>query len=402
MAVYKYVVKTKKGDVKQGKMESPSSKAVEEVLSKKDYLIINIEKEGKAHGFSIPFFGGISTKDKAVFIRQLATMLDAGIPMGQDLGVSVNQTSNKNLKKILVEIKNKVEGGYSLSKAMADYPSTFNRVFLAVVESGEETGKLPKTLSHLAEELEDQEDFNSKFKAAMIYPIFIFIALILVMGILMVYVIPQLKSLFASSDMTLPISTRILLSISGFVASYWWIILIVIVGIVYGVRYWVNITKTGSYFWDRLKMRLPVFGPIIEQAAVVRFTKMMSLLLGTGIPILKAIRLAARSVDNILYRDALMGAAKDVERGVPLSTPLEKSGVFPKIVIQMIKVGEEAGQVAQILEKLSKYYKEEVDTKLKMIGSIIEPVVIVILGIGIGFVVFSIIIPIYQISMGAL
>jgi type IV pilus assembly protein PilC len=280
-----------------------------------------------------------------------------------------------------------------------EYPSIFDKVFVAVVQSGEATGKLPETLDHLASELEEQESFSSKFKGALAYPIFILLALVAAVSILMIYVVPQLESIFENSQMTLPLSTKVLLSTSRFIGSWWWLLLLIVVGIVFGIYYLIKVSDSAKYTYDKWKLRIPIFGPIIEQAEMVRFSNMMSLLLGTGIPILQAIKLTSRALDNSVYRRALSRASKDVERGVPLSTPLEKSGVFPIIVPQMIKVGEEAGQVSGILSKLSKYYKEEVDTKVKMINSLLEPVIIVILGLAVGFVVFSIIIPIYQISM---
>ncbi len=402
MPEYKYLVKTKKGEIKQGQIEAPDSQVVEDLLAKKDYLIVSIEKLGKEVGFSLPFFGRVGTKDKALFIRQLATMLEAGIAMSDALRISVSQTSNKAFEKILKGVAKKIESGFSLSKALMEYPSIFDKVFIAVVQSGEATGKLPETLDHLAGELEEQENFSSKFRAALAYPAFILLALIAAVSILMIFVVPQLKSIFASSEMGLPLSTRILLSVSGFIGSWWWLLLLLVVLIVVGVRYWIKISHSAKYTYDRLKLKIPVFGPIIEQSEMVRFSNMMSLLLGTGIPILKAIKLTSRSIDNSVYQEALTSAVKDVERGVPLSTPLAKSGVFPAMVSQMIKVGEEAGQVSEILDKLAKYYKGEADNKIKVISSLLEPVIIVILGFAVGFVVFSIIIPIYQISMSGI
>jgi type IV pilus assembly protein PilC len=261
---------------------------------------------------------------------------------------------------------------------------------------------LPDTLSHLADQLEEQESFSSKFKGVLAYPVFILFALIAAVSILMIYVVPQLESIFENSQMTLPLSTRILLSTSRFIGSWWWLILLLIVGIIIGVIYLIRVSDSAKYTYDRLKLKLPVFGPIIQQADMVRFSNMMSLLLGTGIPILRAIKLTSRAIDNFVYRKALRRASEEVERGIPLSTPLEKSGVFPNMVPQMIKVGEESGQVSGILDKLSKYYKEEVDTKVKMISSLLEPIIIVVLGLAVGFVVFSIIIPIYQISMSGI
>jgi type IV pilus assembly protein PilC len=401
MAKYKYIVKTKKGEIKQGRIEAPETEVVENLLREKGYLIVNVEKVEKEIGFNLPFFG-VSLKDKALFIRQLATMLDAGISMSDALNVSISQTSNNKFKEILNDINEKIESGYSLSKALMEYPSIFDNVFVAVVQSGEATGKLPDTLSHLADQLEEQESFSSKFKGVLAYPVFILFALIAAVSILMIYVVPQLESIFENSQMALPLSTRVLLSISRFIGSWWWLILLLIVGIIIGVIYLIRVSDSAKYTYDRLKLKLPVFGSIIQQADMVRFSNMMSLLLGTGIPILRAIKLTSRAIDNFVYRKALRRASEEVERGIPLSTPLEKSGVFPNMVPQMIKVGEESGQVLGILDKLSKYYKEEVDTKVKMISSLLEPIIIVVLGLAVGFVVFSIIIPIYQISMSGI
>lgn len=402
MPEFKYIVKTKKGEVRQGQIKATDAGVVEDILKKKDYLIVNIEKIGKEVGFEIPFLGKVKEKDKALFVRQLSTMLDAGISMSESLKISISQTNNNRFKEILTDVADKIESGYSLSKSFKEHPSVFDKVFIAVVESGEATGKLPKTLDHLAQELEEQESFASKFRAALAYPAFLLLALIAAVAILMIFVVPQLQSIFEASDMTLPLSTRILLAVSGFVASWWWLLFLLLILLVVGYRYWIKISKSAKYNHDRLKLKIPVFGPIIEQADMVRFSNMMSLLLGTGIPILRAIKLSSKSIENMVYQKALLKAAEDVERGVPLSTPLAKSGVFPEMVPQMIRVGEESGKVSEILNKLSKYYKDEVETKIKMISSLLEPVMIVILGFAVGFVVFSIIIPIYQISMSGI
>jgi type IV pilus assembly protein PilC len=401
MANYDYIIKTKKGKVRQGKIKAPSAAVVGEVLEKKGYLVVEVKEEKKSFGFNIPFIGGIRLKDKTIFIRQLATMLDAGISIDEALEVIISQTRNSRLIVVLKGIKKRVEGGSSLSKALAEYPSVFDEVFVVVISAGEESGNLPKIIGQLAEEMEKEEDFSAKFRAAMIYPVFILIVLVAVIGIMMVFVIPQLKDMFESSEMTLPWTTKILLGVSGFVAGYWWAILLAVIGIVVLLRYYFK-TTNGQYLWSRTKLKIPVFNSLIENGSMVRFCRLISLLLGTGIPILRAIKLAGNSVDNLIYRDALKKAAEEVERGIPFSVPLEKSGVFPTIVPQMIRVGEQAGKVSEILNKLALYYQEESDSQIKSISSLVEPVVIIILGLGVGFVVFSIIIPIYQISLGVL
>ncbi len=401
MAKYNYIVKTKKGEVRQGAIEAPSQSTVRQVLERKGYLVVELKEEKKGFAFNISFLGGVKLRDKAVFVRQLATMLDAGIPMIESLEVIITQTRNQKLVEALTDIKEKVEGGVSLSKTLEDHPSIFRPVFMSVVSSGEETGKLPKVLLQLAEELEQEQDFSSQFWAALAYPIFVLCVLIIVVGIMMVFVIPQLTEIFAEAEMTLPWTTQVLLTVSSFVAKFWWLIILFIIGIGVAIRYYLN-TERGKYFWSRLKLKIPVFKTLVEEAAMVRFSRMMSLLLGTGIPILKAIRLTADSLENMLYRDVLSQAASEVERGVPFSTPLEKSGIFPIVVPQMIKVGEQSGKISEILSKLANYYQQEAESRIKAISSLVEPVVLVILGLGVGFVVFSIIIPIYQISLGAL
>jgi len=401
MARYNYVVKTKKGKVGQGSIEAPSQDVVKQVLEKRGYLVVSVKDVSSRLSFNIPFLGGVSLRDKAVFVRQLATMLDAGISMVESFEVIITQTKNQRLAKVLTDIKEKVEGGMSLSKSFKDYPTIFRPVFVAVVSSGEETGKLPKVLLQLAKELEQEQDFSSKLWAALVYPIFVLSVLIIVVGIMMVFVIPQLTDIFAESGMSLPWTTQMLLAVSNFVARFWWLIILLLTGLGVALRYYLN-TEPGRYFWSRFRLKVPIFRALVEEAAMVRFSRMMSLLLGTGVSILRAIKLTATSLDNILYRDVLTKAAAEVEKGVPLSTPLEKSGIFPVVVPQMIKVGEQSGQVSEILGKLARYYQQESESRIKAVSSLVEPVVLVILGLGVGFVVFSIIIPIYQISLGVL
>lgn len=343
----------------------------------------------------LPFLNRVSLKERAFFARQLSIMLSSGITLVQSLQSFAAQTKNHYFKGVLAKVSSNVEEGVSLSEAARFYPRFFSPLFVNVVHSGETSGKLDIVLTDLADELEQESDFSSAVKRALVYPIFIIIVMIAIAFIMMIKVIPALSSVFAESGARLPLSTRILLSISGFVQNYWWTLLIFVVLLVILARYLMT-TPEGRLFIDRLLLLDP-FG-LNKNVYMTRFARTLSLLVSAGVPIVESVQTAAQVVGNLVYQKSLRRVADELERGIPLSSALEKETHFPPLVSQMAGVGEQTGKLDLTLAKLADYFSNETRGKIAVLTSLLEPVIIVIIGVGVAFMVFSVLMPIYNLA----
>lgn len=341
----------------------------------------------------IPFLNRITLKDRAFLARQLATMLESGFAIDKALQIFIEQTKNKRFKVVLGSILSDVEAGSSLSEAMKKHMDVFDPVFISIIVSGEAVGKLAEVLKELATNLETQNTFTSQVKSALYYPMFVLVVMGIIVFIMITRVIPPLRDIFDEFNTTLPWTTRTLLGLSTFVTNYWWAILMffILVGI---VIYFYLRTTSGKYLYARIQIKLPY--DIGRNVYMTRFAQTLSMLLHSGTPIIKSLNITADVMNNVIYKDSLNFAADQMERGIPLSVPLSKDSNFDPMVSQMIRVGEETGKMDQVLDKISIHFAEESNSKLKNINSLLEPMLIVIVGLGVAFIVFSIIMPIYQ------
>lgn len=346
---------------------------------------------------SMPIFSKVSVKEKALLARQLATMLSSGLAIDQSFKILSTQTRSQVLKKAYATIVGDLEQGNNLAFALSRHRDVFDPVFIAIVRSGESSGKLDVVLSQLADRLEQSDDFNSKVKAALYYPIFIICTMIVIVVLMMVYIVPQLKEVFEENDIELPWTTKLIIALSNFTVHYWWLELIVLILLVTGFILLIRSREGGSW-WDRTKIHLPIVAELYSLIYMARFCRTMSMLLSAGIPIMETIAITADVIQNRIYTDSLKNIAAQVERGIPMSVPMQKDRNFPPIVSEMMMVGEQTGKVGPIMTKLADYYEKETDTKIKGLSGLIEPVIIVIIGIGVGFLVFSVIYPIYSIA----
>ncbi|MBI2590015.1 type II secretion system F family protein [Candidatus Berkelbacteria bacterium] len=354
-----------------------------------------VKKPALKFEIDIPFLNNVSVREKSFLARQLATMLASGLALNRAVAILVAQTQNKTLKTALQGIETDLEGGLPFSGAIAKHPKIFDRVFVNVVISGESVGRLADVLNQLADQLEKDSGFMNRVKGALAYPAFVFVAMIVVGAITMVYIIPQLQSVFEEAGAELPFLTRMIIAISHFLQNYWWLIIIfVVVGLAVGRTYFRS--KAGERLWGLIQLHLP--GHLGYDIYMARFNRTLGMLVQAGTPIIEAISVTASVMDNLLYREYLAAAADQVKRGVPLSVPLQKTALFPLIVGQMIAVGEQTGRLDQILLKLAEYYEEEADSKIKQLSSLIEPIVIVLIGVGVGILVYAILVPIYNIA----
>lgn len=344
---------------------------------------------------NIPFLHHVTVRDRAFLSRQLATMLSSGIPLAESVKVLTLETKNPLIKDSLNAIIHDLESGLSFSASIERQPHLFSKVYVAVTRSGEAAGKLEDVLLQLADNIEKENSLIGKVKSAMVYPVFILLAMVGVAILMMVRVLPQLKSVFTESGAQLPLATRFLIKTSDIMIQYWYLLVMGFVAAVIGLRLYLK-TPSGILLLNQIQVRLP--GGLSEGLYMARFTRTMSMLIKAGIPIIEALDISSEVMNNIIYLESLQQAEAQVERGIPLSTPLNQNPFFPKIVAQMVLVGEQTGRLDAILEKLALYYEEDVDTKIRGLSSLIEPVIIVILGIGVAFLVMAILMPIYNIT----
>jgi len=333
----------------------------------------------------------------SIATRQLATLLGAGVPLVASLEGLVSQITNPVLKKIMAEIKESVNEGNSLAFALADYPRIFSGVYINMVRAGEASGSLDVVLDRLADLGEHQHALRARFKAALAYPVFMFFVGTLVLFFLVTFVIPKITPVFEEMHQTLPVPTVLLINASSFLKSFWWVILIAaaIGAIVIGQ---LKKTPKGQYMWDEAKLRMPIFGPINRKIALARFARTLGSLLQGGVPLMSALQIVRNVANNILIADVIDVAMEEIQAGKDLASPLGQSRWFPSIVIQMIAVGEQSGELENMLGKVADTYERDVAAQIMAMTSMLEPVMILIMGLIVLFIVVSILLPIFEMN----
>ena len=398
MEKFEYKAKDKQGKTFKGIVEAIGQKQAVGILREKGLLVISlkIKKESLANIIKGTLFRKISLTDKVNFTRQLATMLTAGLRVTEALEVLENQTS-PGMAKIVEEIRRDIEGGKDLSSSLERYPEVFDQVYIALVRAGESAGVLEKVLTRLADNLEKQKEFQGKIKSAMVYPIIIILGMVAVTGIMVIFVIPKMSAIYEEFQTQLPLSTRILLSISKFVSLFWWLIIAAIGGLIIGVK---TLLKNPAFRkqYDRILFKIPIFGNIRQKSILTEFTRTLGLLVGTGILIVEALKILKGSLGSSIYGEAIDQTAKEVERGIPLASALASTGVFPFVLPQMISVGEETGKLDEVLQRVSNYFQQESENAVKGLTSAMEPIIMITLGIGVAFLMISVIMPIYNLT----
>ncbi|OGC49766.1 hypothetical protein A2716_00170 [candidate division WWE3 bacterium RIFCSPHIGHO2_01_FULL_40_23] len=398
MALFNYLAKDQAGKQITGAVDAANeTAAIALIRSKNLYVISLIKKERESLTEVVSDIRGVPSSEKVAFTRQLATMTAAGLPLPKSLEVLALQSSNQKMKKIITECLRDVEGGSPLSVSVGKFPKVFSPTYKALLRAGEASGKMQEILLRLADTMEAQQEFRSKFKAAMVYPIIVVITMIVVVIIMMVFVIPKLSAMYKSLNAELPLPTLILLGISNFTVNYWWLILFLGIGFGTGFVYFKN-TDMGKDLLSRLIFKMPIIGKITKEKELTEFTQTFSLLIGSGIPIVEALQIVSEVVENTLYKVSLENAAKSVEKGYTLSKFLKTDENFPPVVSQMIAVGEETGSLDTIMEKLSHYFATETDNAVKGLSTAIEPIILVLLGGMVGLLILSIITPIYKLT----
>ena len=412
MPMYAYKGVSPNGKAIAGVRDAESPKTLRQILRKDGVLVTSFElsKGGKAAkernakraGLSKEvdlggFFVGVSKIEIAVLTRQLATLLKAGIPLAEALGALVEQIANVRLKTPMSEVRTAVNEGSSFADSLAKHPRLFDELFVSMVRAGEVAGNLDEVLTRLADFLEGAQKLKSKITGAMIYPMVMVVVGAGIMTVLMIKVIPEITSMFTQSGKTLPLNTRMLIAFSGFLGRN---ILLLMIGLVAGIFLflrWIR-SKDGKPVWHRFTLRMPVLGQLIRTINVGRFARTLGTMLQSGVPMLRSLDTAKQIVGNVLIQQAIEDAKKAVTEGESLAQTLKKSGQFPATMIHMVAVGERAGQLEQMLERVAITYESEVDTKLTRFTSLLEPLMLVIMGGAVAFIVFSILQPIMDLG----
>lgn len=400
MSSYKYRVRLEDGSVQSGLVEAPNREAAASTLRDRGYDILLLESSSAfsiGKGGSIDFLTRITKKELVVVTRTLSVMVSASVPFVDALQNIVRQTENPKLRKILAQVASDVESGGKLSDALEVYGKEFGDFFINMVRSGETTGQLASVLEYLADQMEKDYDLNAKVKGAMIYPSFILSGLLVVAFIMMSFVIPKLTAILEEADVALPLSTRILIAVAGFFEGYWWFVLILLVIGAVSFRAWIG-TPGGRYVWDLFKMRIPVFGGLLQRIYVVRFARSLSTLSRGGVDMVSSLEIVAGVMGNAAWKHLVFVTIQELNEGNSIVTAMMREKYVPSMMVQMLGVGEETGRIQEVLERLSSFFSREIDNTVANLVSLIEPTVMILLGVGVGVMVSAILLPLYNLS----
>ena len=401
MAQYTYKARDKYGKLIKGNIEAASPLAAEQQVEKLALIPISIEESAAGlslEGFlpDISLFGGISKKDVIVFSRQLATLYQSGVPFSKSIDSLMEFSRNKAFKGVLAEIKKDVEGGQTLSNSLAKYPKVFSEIYVNMVAVGETTGLLYDILMRMAMILEKQEALKTKVKSATFYPKIVISAIIIAVVILVGFVIPKFAMLYKSFNVPLPLETRILVAISNYFTAYWYIFLIAAAALVFGVKFYLN-TNSGRLWWDKNKLKIPIFGSIFYKSMMSQFTRIFGLLFQSGLPVSRAFELMRNAVNNKYFTAKIDEIHENITKGQSITDSFKNSKIFSGIVIQMVSVGEETGHIDEMLAKVSDYLDEDLDRQLNTLQASIEPILLTIIFGMVLFLALAIYLPIIDV-----
>lgn len=403
MPIFSYVAKNAAGQVIKGFHEAENTNAIYSMLKQKGYypLGINLQTTQKKAVSSVRSMtgGGVKLKDMAVFARQFATIMKAGVPVVKCLDILRKQTESKKLAVVLDKVYEDIQKGVLLSEAMRQHKGVFSALFINMVEAGEVSGTLDNSLEKMAVQFEKEFKLKQKVSGALTYPVIMMVICILAVIVLMAFVVPQFSQIFEGMGMKLPFITQILIDAGNFIKSYWYLVFIVLGGAVFGVLYYAK-TPRGKEYFDTLFLKLPMISQLVKKVLAARFTRLSSTMLGSGVSMIKTLEVAEKVVDNIVAQKALVKVQERVTQGSGLSGPVSDMGLFPVMVSQMISIGEESGALDSMLEKTADFCEEEVDTAISQFITLLEPAILMFMAVVIGFIVISIVLPMFSMFGG--
>lgn len=403
MPVFEYKALNQKGKTCKGLIDADSESSARNKLRTSGKYPVSMreslskKEKNKKHVLGGVLFDRIKPEEIQVFTRQLATLLGAGIPLINALASLIDQSTTPALKRVLAQIRDSVNEGSTLTNSLAKHPRLFSNIYINMVRSGEASGSLDIVLERLADFGEKQRALQGKLKAALVYPIFMGVIGTGILFFLIAYIVPNITRVFTDMERALPLPTRLLILASNNLREYWWLEGGIFIVIIFLIRLFLA-QETGRRFWDRLKLTLPVIGPLTRQIVLSRFASTLGSLLNSGVPLITSLQIVSSIVNNRLIQEVLEEAMEEIQKGKSMSSALESSVWFPPIFIQMISVGEQSGQLETMLEKISTTYEREVETAILGMTSLIEPVMIAAMGAAVGFVVLSILLPIFEMN----
>jgi type IV pilus assembly protein PilC len=396
--VYVWKGRTLGGEIQTGELTSDSQDEALAALRKKRIIVTSVREKRGEIKLTLPQFGPVvSTRDLAIFTRQFATMINAGLPLVQCLDILSKQTEKETFRTIIAQTMRDVEAGTTLAEALAkkENQKAFDELFVNMVEAGEAGGILDDILQRLATFIEKAEALRRKIQGAMVYPAVVMTVAVLATTFMLIFIIPTFAKIFVAFGGDLPLPTKIVMMLSDFLRTFWWVILGVIIGAVVAVKRYYN-TERGRMQIDKLLLRIPVLGDVLRKGSVARFTRTLGTLISSGVPILTGLEITARTAGNRVIQEAIMAARASIREGETISAPLKQSDVFPPMVVQMISVGEETGALDDMLTRIADFYDDEVDTAVDSLTSLIEPAMIIFMGTVIGGMVVAMYLPMFK------
>lgn len=400
MATFAYVGRSKSGTVKKGELVAKSRDEAVDQLRKQHVVVTSLEEKSGKQRLALNFGNGVKEKDLVVFTRQFGTMINAGLPLIQCLEILSTQSESAALRTAVGEIKVQVEGGATFSDSLKKHPKIFDDLYVNMVHAGEVGGLLDTIMGRLSKHIEKAMKLKGQIKSAMVYPSAILGIAGIVITVLMIWVIPVFEKMFkemSGGKMGLPGPTQLVIDISNFAQSYWYIILGLLIGMVVAIKKYYG-TPQGRLAIDKLLLKLPIFGDLIRKAAVAKFTRTLGTLLSSGVPLLEALTICAKTAGNKVVEGSLLEAKVSISGGKTISDPLAKSGTFPKMVTHMIAVGESTGALDSMLGKIADFYEDEVDEAVANLTTLLEPMMMVFLGVTVGFIVIAMYLPIFTMA----
>lgn len=398
---FNFKAKTQTGEYKEGTIDASSREAAVAVLQKNNFLPISLKTETQESSLSktiLKYYDQVNAKELVVFFKQLSILVETRVPIVTSLTAIKEQTNNNYFVKIIQEMVNDIEDGASFSVAMEKHKDIFSNLSINIIRAGETSGNLKKAIDYVAENIERNYTLSSRIKSALIYPSVVLVVFFIVGFLVISFILPRLTSIIKEISATVPWYTQIIITTGDFMAVYWWAVAIIIIGLISGIIYYIR-TEEGKLEWDQIKIKLPIAGVLFRYVYITRFSENLAVLLRGGIPIIRALIVISDVIDNVVYKRVFLEAADEVKRGGNMSTVLSNNNqLIPPMVSHMVKIGEESGQIDVVLDHVAKFYDQEMEVMTRNLANLLEPIIIVIIGVIVGFMAFSIIMPIYNIA----
>ncbi|NIM05337.1 MAG: type II secretion system F family protein [Armatimonadetes bacterium] len=399
MPVYSYVARDTQGQLVTGSTAGADVTIVRRDLRENGYYVVSLSEQREAESLSARWarFRGVKLGDLVIFSQQLATMVGAGLPIVECLYELIEETENQALRMALVQVTQDILAGSTFSQALSRHPRIFSELFVALVHAGEVGGVLDQTLVSIADNLDKEQELREKVKSAFVYPIVVLVVAAAVVTFMLMFIIPVFERVYAQFRAQLPAATLGLIAVSNFLTRFWWLAIAGIAGLVAGFRAFIR-TEKGQRIWDRTKLRLPLFGKLIRKIVVTRFVRTLGALVNAGVPMLAALQTSARVAANTEFTEAITKISNDVTEGSSLSGPLRMSGKFPNLVPRLVQVGEESGNLGEMLNKAAHFFDRDIEHSVRRLTTLMEPVLTIILGVIVGAIVISLYLPIFTLA----